>query len=428
MREERSMPWQIEVLDGIDTGKKAGFINGVATIGRDEKQCNLILNDDQVSRFHARIKLHEDGTVSIEDLGSSNGTLVNERRISSAVIIAPEDKIQLGNSVLGLARTSDYAVKPDEVRRAQAVISIGRDPANDLVIEDHRVSRKHARLEQYQDGFYVTDLGSTQGTLIDGRQISGPVKLETGSWLQICGYNYYIEGNHLRDEQGNDVAWFNRQILQPGQLFNLQQVLLIPFSGRNSLKWLLGSLLTFIPVISFLADGYRYRLFQSGQQGTMEMPEWDNWGELFVKGLLFFLIASVYFLAPALYMTLALTAALRSPNLTTSLLVAAATPAILLNLCAGFILPMSWAHYAATGKFVDAFYLRSIIRDIGDVLGDYIKLYLVILLLGLCIALLYTIPILGILLGLLGTFYIYIVASLLFGQLYRLSLNKVKTG
>ena len=329
------MSWQIEVVAGVDSGKKTRFANGVVIIGRDVKQCNLILNDNQVSRLHARVKLYDDDTVSIEDLGSTNGTLINNEPIYSLLMIGPQDTIRVGDTTISLVWTAD----------------------NNMSID------------------YI------------------------GGQVEAASH---------------------------GQLFNLNHVLQMPFHRRNILKWLLGSLLTFIPILSFLADGYRYRLYQSGQQGIMEMPEWENWGELFVKGLLFFLIASLYFLVPALYATFAVTAALRSPGLTVGLLFAAAIPAILLNLGAGFILPMSWAHYAASGKFVDAFNLSSIIQGIREVLGEYVKLYLVIIILGLIIAILYTIPILGILLGLLGTFYIYIIASLLFGQLSHRSLNKAE--
>jgi hypothetical protein len=52
------------------------------------------------------------------------------------------------------------------------ITTIGRSTSNDIVIEIPEVSRQHARIE-YRDGqFYITDLGSTNGTMINGRRIN----------------------------------------------------------------------------------------------------------------------------------------------------------------------------------------------------------------------------------------------------------------
>jgi pSer/pThr/pTyr-binding forkhead associated (FHA) protein len=51
-----------------------------------------------VSRRHAAIHQIDDG-LAIEDLGSKNGTFVNERRVSGIVPVAPGDRIRFGNTV-----------------------------------------------------------------------------------------------------------------------------------------------------------------------------------------------------------------------------------------------------------------------------------------------------------------------------------------
>ena len=67
----------------------------------------------------------------------------------------------------------------------EAVITIGRAPDNTIAIpEDGRLSRYHARFEVRADGLWVTDLGSTNGTLINGAMISGPRRLEDGDQVQ----------------------------------------------------------------------------------------------------------------------------------------------------------------------------------------------------------------------------------------------------
>jgi len=67
---------------------------------------DLLLNDVSVSRLHAKIVRRAD-SVAIQDLGSSNGTLVNDRKVSGAGL-KPGDRIVLGNFILELRETADF--------------------------------------------------------------------------------------------------------------------------------------------------------------------------------------------------------------------------------------------------------------------------------------------------------------------------------
>src|SRR5574342_1317081 len=59
-------------------------------------------------------------------------------------------------------------------------ITVGRDSTNEIVINDAEVSRRHARLT-FQGGKYVLeDLGSTNGTFVNGQRLAGPRVLKAG--------------------------------------------------------------------------------------------------------------------------------------------------------------------------------------------------------------------------------------------------------
>lgn len=68
---------------------------------------------------------------------------------------------------------------------AQSLI-IGRDPMCDITINDPEISRQHARLSRTDDGFQIEDLGSTNGTFVNGQRLaSEPVALQPGQAINM---------------------------------------------------------------------------------------------------------------------------------------------------------------------------------------------------------------------------------------------------
>jgi predicted component of type VI protein secretion system len=64
-------------------------------------------------------------------------------------------------------------------------LTIGRDTTNDIVINDAEVSRKHARILLQGGGFVLEDLGSTNGTFVDGQRLMGPHGLRPGELVML---------------------------------------------------------------------------------------------------------------------------------------------------------------------------------------------------------------------------------------------------
>ncbi|MCH7587737.1 MAG: FHA domain-containing protein [Chloroflexi bacterium] len=176
-------------------------------IGR-AAQNDIVLQDEKVSRSHARIDCDEHGCTLV-DLGSSNGCLVNGVRVEQQKL-KPGDIIILGGSTLRykefedqndpgvtmlntvadlnatLAKTALKTALNDvsssrlvihtlektwEVSMEGASLTVGRDPACDIFIDDLRLSRRHAQLEDKGSFFSIRDLNSTNGTWIGDRRI-----------------------------------------------------------------------------------------------------------------------------------------------------------------------------------------------------------------------------------------------------------------
>ncbi len=84
----------LKVLEGAKTGTKIAVKKDEFLIGRSQ-QCHLCVGSSSVSRQHCKITRNET-TVSIQDLGSRNGTLVNGEKISGETELASGDELGVG--------------------------------------------------------------------------------------------------------------------------------------------------------------------------------------------------------------------------------------------------------------------------------------------------------------------------------------------
>jgi pSer/pThr/pTyr-binding forkhead associated (FHA) protein len=214
------------------------------SLGRDAGS-DVVVAGSEVSRLHAEIRNEPDGYILLDI--SVNGTYVNGERMGKTHLLARADVIRIGNDEFrfyadaegpaspeaaperpappdpppsapeGAAqRLSDtmHGVPEEEPARRNTppspeaaplasllfrsgefkgrrlpikvpVVNIGRGDYNDVVIGDPSVSTMHAKLQRREAIWILTDLGSTNGTFVEGERLSGETPLSPGTTLRF---------------------------------------------------------------------------------------------------------------------------------------------------------------------------------------------------------------------------------------------------
>ena len=112
-------------------------------IGRSS-ELDMVLVEDMVSRKHARIMVNGTGLISIEDMGSTNGTFVNGEKVKQATL-KEGDRILIGTSILKLILQGAGAAEVDEAMAKQRL--------EEAAVQAARTSdRKSTRLNSSHSG------------------------------------------------------------------------------------------------------------------------------------------------------------------------------------------------------------------------------------------------------------------------------------
>ena len=188
-------------------------------IGRDAS-ADVVVAQTDVSRKHAEIVPVTNG-YELRDR-STNGLLVNGARIEKVQLLARADVIRIGSeefrfyadplpSIVTKAPAPEPAAPPPrpEPPRAErsssgaatarqpilavlevsgssrgpiheitaAMVNIGRGNHNDVIINEESVSDSHSMVQLRNDGWYVVDLGTTNGTFVNGTRVNGERRL-----------------------------------------------------------------------------------------------------------------------------------------------------------------------------------------------------------------------------------------------------------
>lgn len=189
------------------SGREHPIRPGTNIIGREG---DIALSDGKVSRRHAQI-VSTDGILKIEDLGSTNGTSVGNEKLSQG-----ERKVLLGGELISFGglelrlqmpgglganatampnanRTSAISAPPRAEQPPGRLIgesmdaplkpgtnTFGRRAENDVCIADPYVSGRHGTIELTEDGVFLTDVGSTNGTMLNEAKLAPNMRTKIG--------------------------------------------------------------------------------------------------------------------------------------------------------------------------------------------------------------------------------------------------------
>lgn len=125
----------------------------------------------RLNRIHEAV-LRQDSWLWPERSEQTDGghTMVPTRLVTSEPHDAPPTLVAHGGQRIVLAG---------------APVVLGRQADCDLVLQDDQASRRHAQVEPGPDGFVLVDLGSTNGTLLNGQPVDGPAALEPGDRIVV---------------------------------------------------------------------------------------------------------------------------------------------------------------------------------------------------------------------------------------------------
>jgi len=169
----------------------------VLNIGRGPHN-EIHLDYPMISWDHARISRVGKQWI-IEDLNSANGTALN--RLDNKIQHSPldlSDEIYLGsykiaaNRILREKKLTQGEGQYERVSLKGDRMVLGRDPSSGYPLNFPMISWRHAALERTAEGIYVEDLGSRNGTYVNGVRISGRMLVRPGQEIGLGSFRFML--------------------------------------------------------------------------------------------------------------------------------------------------------------------------------------------------------------------------------------------
>jgi len=97
-RADKRTPPKLKVVQPAELAGTVYPLGDELTVGR-AAGCQITLDDTYASQLHARLFMRDE-QLYVEDLGSTNGTYLNRRKVSAPMVVSHGDQIQIGSTVM----------------------------------------------------------------------------------------------------------------------------------------------------------------------------------------------------------------------------------------------------------------------------------------------------------------------------------------
>jgi pSer/pThr/pTyr-binding forkhead associated (FHA) protein len=297
-------------LVSLVDGKEYTVPSGGLVFGRDAS-CDVVVAENEVSRRHAELVPGDQGYV-VRDI-SANGVFVNGERVQGSHRLARSDVVRIGKEefrfyadllaavptpVVAQAPAAAPAAAPPRPSEAErmAMMSaptplaqpayedprpvlarletlnagptkgatfllrtplahVGRGAHNDVRLADESVSETHAKLQRREDGWYVVDMESTNGTYVAGTRIKGERRLDDSLDVRFGGMKMRFTSTDTAAAPAPAVETKGTRAIASVERPKRAQTALEPAGpapatgGRSALVWVL--LFVVIAVVGF---------------------------------------------------------------------------------------------------------------------------------------------------------------------------------
>ena len=211
------------------------------TLGRADDN-DIVVNSPIVSRHHAALEKTFSG-YEIHILPNVINTLtVQGCPVTDRQLLNNADVMRIDSEIPGLMVSMTFQDPSQATTNISAVqfgdkeqLTIGRDPTNDVVCDNPRVSRMHAQVTRVGRRYYITDLRSSNGTFVNDTRIQGNVWLNPQDTIRVGPYKLvmgadsftrYDETEGLRVDSYHLNKWVRKDL-------NLLQDISLVFQPRE---------------------------------------------------------------------------------------------------------------------------------------------------------------------------------------------------
>jgi ABC-type multidrug transport system ATPase subunit/pSer/pThr/pTyr-binding forkhead associated (FHA) protein len=211
-------------LGFVSDGKllvKFAFVPGQPSevvVGRSSS-AQICINNNVISSQHAQLIFDANGNLHVIDMNSSNGTFLNDRKLEPGVpyqvrstdklyfsgkagvelVFNPDNyqmvKVQPSSSAKNTVDNNFSTTNILEKFNYKRLLTVGRNQDCDVFLGHNSISRNHATIEKKgPNEFVLTDLGSLNGTYVNGRRVNGTMKVTQNDNIIIGRFQLSLSG------------------------------------------------------------------------------------------------------------------------------------------------------------------------------------------------------------------------------------------